>query len=251
MTRRRCSPREAQVRGFGRALVAATCAAAVCLASAGPAPAAPSTVLDLELNEAVGARTAVDTSGAAHHGSIGSHIGMNGAYASFDFHSPNGGVAYRDTHLVLVPDAADGSLDPGRGNFSVEVRFQYSLASGFPDETPNLLQKGQSGAAGGQVKLQFSRGRIGCTFKTSQGSATATSSNFVADGAWHVVRCDRTPTSVSVYVDSVRTGLRNATTGNLDNSKPWALGGKQQCDARSTDCDYFAGAVDYVRLTKG
>lgn len=239
--------------GFGRGFVATTCAAALCLATAGPAPAATSTALDLELNEAFGAQTAVDTSGAvpAHSGSIGSHIVMNGVYASFDFHSPNEGVAYRDRHLIVVPDATDGSLDPQRGNFSVEVRFQYSLASGFPDETPNLLQKGQSGAAGGQVKLQFSRGRIGCTFKTSQGTATAISSNFVADGAWHVVRCARTPTSVSVYVDSVRTGLRNAATGNLDNSKPWVLGGKQQCDARSTDCDYFAGAVDYVRLTKG
>ena len=236
--------------GARRKSVSAAAVAALCLATAAPVAAAPSTVLALELNEAFGVRTAVDSSGYGRHGSIGSHVVMNGAYASFDFHSPNEGVAYRDQHLVVVPDAADGSLDPGRENFSVEVRFQYP-PTGISDETPNLLQKGQSGTSGGQVKLQFSRGRMGCTFKTPQGTATATSSMSVADGAWHVVRCDRTPTSVTVYVDGVRAGVRNAATGTLANSKPWVLGGKQQCDARQVDCDYFAGAVDYVRLTKG
>lgn len=232
-------------------LVAACGAAALCVAIAAPAPTATTTVLALELNELPGAHTAVDSSGAAHHGSIGSHIVLNGAYALFDYHSPDEGVAYRDDHLVVVPDAADGSLDPGRGNFSVEVRFWYSPVGADPDETPNLLQKGQSGTRGGQVKLQISRGRIGCTFKTPEGTAAATSSALVSDGAWHVVRCDRTPTSVTVYVDDVRSGVRNAATGTLENSKPWALGGKQQCDGQQVDCDYFAGAVDYVRLTKG
>lgn len=235
--------------GIRRGCVTAAGAAVLCLASAAPAPAAPRTVLDLELNETFGARTAVDASGSGHHGSIGSHIVMNGAHASFDFHSPDEGVAYHDEHLILVPDAADGSLDPGRGNFSVEVRFHSSSVS--LDETPNLLQKGQSATRGGQVKLQLSGGRISCTFKTPQGTATATSATSLSDGAWHVVRCDRTPTSVTVYVDGVRAGGRNAVTGALDNSRPWALGGKRQCDARHVDCDYFAGAVDYVRLTKG
>jgi hypothetical protein len=234
-----------------RGVVAAAGAVVLCLATAAPAPAAPSTVLDLELNEPFGVRTAVDTSGMGHEGAIGSHFVMNSSFASFDYHGPNEGVAYRDQHLVVMPDAADGSLDPGPGNFSVEVRFWYSAAGGDPDETPNLLQKGQSGAQGGHVKLQLSRGRIVCTFKTPQGTATATSATSVSDGEWHVVRCDRTPTSVTVYVDGVRAGVRNAATGTLDNGRPWALSGKQQCDARSVDCDYFAGAVDYVRLTKG
>jgi hypothetical protein len=224
-------------------------AAVLVLALAAPSAAAPSTVLDLELDDAPGARTAIDTSGGAHHGSIGSHVVMNGEYATFDYHSPTSGIATQQ-HLIVVPDARDGSLDPGRGNFSVEVRFAYP-GGGDPDETPNLLQKGGSGTSGGQVKLQFSRGRISCTFKTSRGTATATSTRSLADGARHVVRCDRTPTSVTVYVDGVRVGVRNASTGTLDNSKPWAIGGKQQCDGRSTDCDYFAGTVDYVRLTKG
>jgi hypothetical protein len=230
----------------GMALVGA---AVLTLATAAPAPAAPSTVLDLELDDPPGSSTAVDASGGAHDGQIGSHVVMTGEYATFDYHSPTSRVATPE-HLILVPDARDGSLDPGRGNFSVEIRFASANGADLR-ETPNLLQKGGSGTSGGQVKLQFSRGRMSCTFKTSQGTATATSTRSVADGAWHVVRCDRTPTSVTVYVDGVRVGVRNASTGNLDNSKPWALGGKQQCDGRKTDCDYFAGTVDYVRLTKG
>lgn len=233
-----------------RALLAVAGATALGLATAVPSAAVPSTVLDLELDEGVGVRVAADASGGGHHGAIGSHIAMNGAYATFDYHSPTERVAYRDQHLVVVPDAAGGVLDPGRGNFSVEVRFQYTSGTNL-DETPNLLQKGQSSTTGGQVKLQFTQGRIACTFKTSQGTATATSAAAVSDGVWHVVRCDRTATSVTVYVDGLLAGRRTTATGNLDNTKPWVLGGKQQCDARSVDCDYFAGAVDYVRLTKG
>ncbi|MGZ4447841.1 MAG: LamG-like jellyroll fold domain-containing protein [Nocardioides sp.] len=232
-------------------VLAAAVTALACVVLAPPAVAAPATVLDLELDEPAGARVAVDTGGGGHDGAIGSHVVMDGAVATFDYHSPTEGIAYHDEHLIVVPDAADGSLDPGRGNFSVEVRFEYSTAAIGTTATPNLLQKGQSGALGGQVKLQFVNGRISCTFKTPQGSATATSAATVADGTWHVVRCDRTPTSVTVYVDGVRSGVRNAATGRLDNTKPWALGGKEQCDARHVDCDYFAGAVDYVRLTRG
>lgn len=235
------------LKGF----VVAAGVAALCLAPVVPAAAAPRAVLDLELNDAFGVRTAVDTSGSGHHAAIGSHVVMNGANAAFDYHSPTEAITYVDEHLVVVPDAADGSLDPARGNFSVQVRFRSSTAGNDPNETPNLLQKGQATARGGQVKLQFSLGRISCTFKTPQGTASVTSATFVTDGAWHVVRCERTPSSVTVYVDGVRDGVRNATTGNLDNTKPWTLGGKEECDAVHVDCDYFAGAVDYVRITKG
>ena len=234
--------------GLRRAFLAVGGAAALVLTHSAPASAVPVTVLDLQLNEAAGARTAVDSSGLGHHGVIGSHLVMNAEYATFDLHPETQHIAYRDAHLIVVPDAPDGSLDPGPGNFSVEVRFRTSLVG---TETPNLLQKGQSGATGGQVKLQLVQGRLSCTFKTPQGTATDVEEVAVADGGWHVVRCDRTPTSVTVFVDGARSGARNATTGTLNNTKPWAVGGKQQCDARSVDCDYFAGDVDYVRLTKG
>ncbi|WP_295661222.1 hypothetical protein, partial [uncultured Nocardioides sp.] len=42
--------------------------------------------LDLQLNEPAGSTVARDGSGLGHHGTIGSHIRMNGSYADFDRH---------------------------------------------------------------------------------------------------------------------------------------------------------------------
>jgi hypothetical protein len=54
-----------------------------------------------------------------------------------------------------------------------------------------------------------------------------------------------------MYVDGVRTGRSVKPTGTLDNSRPWTIGGKSECDAVQVTCDYFAGDVDYVRLIPG
>jgi hypothetical protein len=89
-------------------------------------------------------------------------------------------------------------------------------------------------------------------FKTPDGTATAGSGTTpLNDNLWHTVRWDRTPTSVTMYVDGVKTGRSNKYTANLNNKKPWMIGGKTECDAVLVTCDYFAGDIDYVRLTKG
>jgi hypothetical protein len=203
-------------------------------------------VLDLQLNEARGATTAVDGSGMGHHGAIGSHVAMNGAYADWDRHPPGAGVPYNLQHLITVPDAADGSLDPGAGDFTVEFRFKTKENFG------NVMQKGQSHTVGGQVKFQIPKGKLSCMFRTSQGMATATSgATLLNDDQWHDVQCVRTSTSVTLYVDGVRVGRKNGFTGNLDNTKPWTIGGKHECDDVTVTCDYFAGEIDNVRMTKG
>ncbi len=209
------------------------------------APAAPVTTLDLELNDQVGSTTAVDDSGLGHDGAIGSHVVMNGQYAHFDRHAPGEGIPYGFDHLISVPDAADGSLDPGSGNFSVEIKYRTKESFG------NVIQKGQATTYGGQVKFQQPKGKMSCMFKTPTGTATAGSGlTPLNDNQWHVVRCDRTPTSVTMYVDGVMTGRVNHTTGNLDNTRPWTIGGKSECDAVTVTCDYFAGDIDYVHLIK-
>jgi hypothetical protein len=229
------------------AAVAALATAALPLAIApAPAEAAPTAVLDLQLNEPAGASVTRDSSGAGHDGAIGSHLVMNRQSAAFDLHSPGAGVSFGAQHLILVPDARDGSLDPGAGNFTVELRFRTTERFG------NVLQKGQATSVGGQVKFQIPKGKLSCMFKTPQGTATAGSgTRLLNDNAWHVVRCERTPTSVTMFVDGVRTGRKNGFTGNLDNNKPWSLGGKPDCDGVQVTCDYFHGDIDYVRLTKG
>lgn len=208
--------------------------------------AAGTQVLDLKLNESAGATVARDASGQGHHGTIGSHVKMNGSFADWDRHSPSEGISYGLKHLITIPDAANGSLDPGSGNFSITLRFRTSNSFG------NVLQKGQATTPGGQVKFQIPKGKLSCMFKTASGTATASSgTRLLNDNAWHVVRCDRTPTSVTMYVDGVRTSRINHSTGNLNNTKPWSIGGKPQCNGATVSCDYFAGEIDYVRMTKG
>jgi Ca2+-binding RTX toxin-like protein len=215
------------------------------LSPVGSALAAGSTVLNLQLNEKAGAKVARDSSGLKHNGTIGSHVTMNGAYADWDRHSPAEGIDYGLKHLIIIPDAANGSLDPGSGNFSITLRFRTK------DSFGNVLQKGQATTAGGQVKFQIPGGKLSCMFKTPTGTATATSgTHLLNDNQWHVVRCDRTPTSVTMYVDGVRTGRSNHNTGTLNNTKPWSIGGKAQCDAVKVSCDYFAGEIDYVTMNK-
>ncbi|HEX5533300.1 MAG TPA: LamG-like jellyroll fold domain-containing protein [Actinomycetales bacterium] len=210
------------------------------------AAAASGTVLNLQLNEPAGSATAVDSSGLKHDGSIGSHVVMNAVYAHFDRHPPGEGIPYGLAHLITIPDATDGSLDPGSGNFTIEIRYRTKENFG------NVLQKGQARTVGGQVKLQQPKGKMSCMFKTPQGTATAGSGTTpLNDNVFHTVRCERTPTSVTMYVDGVRTGRSTRSTGTLNNTKPWTIGGKSECDAVQVTCDYFAGDIDYVTLTKG
>jgi len=214
------------------------------------AAAVTGTVLNLQLNESAGARTAVDSSGLGHHGAIGSHIVMNGSYAKIDRHSPGDGIYYGANHLIMVDDAADGSLDPGTGNFTIEFRFRSTVKFG------NVLQKGQAKAAGGQVKFQQPKGYMSCMFKSPDGRASIKSSIFTSDGAWHTIRCERTPSEVRLYVDGVFNKRIRKATGKIDNKKPWTIGGKFDCDTSKAttgadSCDYWAGDMDYVKFTAG
>jgi hypothetical protein len=232
------------------AVVVGVAAALVSLSamSTGAVASGAGYVLDLELNEPAGATVAVDSSGLGHDGAIGSHLIMNGAYADWDRHLPAEGIYYGYDHLIAVPDAADGSLDPGTGNFSVEFAFRTKEKWG------NLIQKGQAATRGGQVKFQIPGGRLTCMFKTSSGTATAGSRQLLLnDGKWHDVRCVRTTSAVTMFVDGDRVSRTNHSTGALDNTKPWTIGGKLNCGPESgaDSCDYFAGDIDFVRITKG
>jgi hypothetical protein len=214
------------------------------------AQAAPVSVLDLELNDPVGSTTAVDSSGMGHDGAIGSHIKLNGSSANFDRHPPDAGIYYGADHLIMIPDAADGSLDPGTGNFSVEFRFRSTVKFG------NVIQKGQATTPGGQVKFQQPKGYMSCMFRTPTGMASIKSSIFTSDGNWHTILCTRTPSEVDLYVDGVFNKRIRHATGNLDNNKAWTIGGKFDCDTSdptvgADSCDYWAGDMDWVHITKG
>lgn len=236
--------------------------AIVCLAlAAAPSTAAtqvravaaadgPAVVLDLQFNEPAGSTVAVDNSGLGHHGAIGGHLKMNGSYADWDRHSPASNTYYGADHLIMVDDAADGSLDPGSENVSIEFRMRTT------DKFGNIIQKGQAKAFGGQVKFQQPKGFVSCMFKSPTSQAATKSKIATNDGQWHVIRCDRTATEVRLYVDGVFTNRIRKPSGTIDNNKPWTIGGKFECDPNdptqgADSCDYFPGDIDYVTITKG
>ena len=209
--------------------------------------AAGSAVLNLQLNEKAGATVARDTSGLNHNGTIGSHITMNGAYADWDRHSPGEGIAYGLKHLITIPDAADGSLDPGSGNFSVTLRFRTK------DSFGNVLQKGQATTAGGQVKFQIPGGKLSCMFKTASGTATAASGTKLLERQPMARGPLRSHPDLGDDVLSMASAPAGATTrpARSTTPSPGPSAASPSATARRVSCDYFAGEIDYVTMTKG
>jgi hypothetical protein len=230
-------------------LCGATALVAVVLAA--PALAQPATAgsltHDYEMNEARGASVVHDTGATRVDGQVGSEV-TTGVWSSgakgyrFPYLRPNTPPAHPQ-HLVTVPDGP--SVDPGTSDYSIEIRYRTTHAFG------NLLQKGQSQTAGGQVKIQLPKGRPTCYFKGSQGRVGTGAKAPIDDGQWHVIVCTRTAGAVDFYVDGVRVGHKNGVSGKIDNRFPLTIGGKPQCDQVKVTCDYFSGDVDYVRIQKG
>ena len=232
-----------------RRLLAVTATLAALLAMASPVDAAiGQPVAVWQMNEQAGARTMQDSSGNGIDGTIGSDVVAGTALSG-------GGTGYRFTYvrpnqppanperLVQVPH--DNRLNPGTGEFAVEVRLRTTHSFG------NVIQKGQAGARGGYFKFQAPSGKISCLFRGSAGSSTASSGSVrINDGAWHTVRCERTASSVVMTVDGVVTGRNRNATGNIANTRPLTIAGKLNCDQVEVTCDYFAGDIDYVRIDR-
>lgn len=227
-----------------------TAAAALSLAAwAAPATAVADPVVThaYEMDEGAGASTMSDSGFPAVDGHIGDEVqtGVTSAGATgyrFPWLKPNQAPAHPE-HLVSIPD--DPSVDPLSSDYSITIRYKTGSKFG------NLIQKGQSSAAGGQVKIQLPKGQPSCYFKGSQGRAGVKGPTSLADGQWHVLTCNRTANAVELYVDGTRVGRKNGPSGNIDNRAPISIGGKPQCDQIKVTCDYFAGMVDYVRITRG
>jgi hypothetical protein len=230
-----------------RSLLAVVIALAGVVATAAPSHAAiDRPVAVWQMNEPAGSRTMVDSSGNGLNGVIGTDVLVGTALTGggtgyrFTFVQPNQPPANPE-RLVQVPHNA--RLNPGTGDFAVEFRMRTTHSFG------NVIQKGQSGSAGGYFKFQQPNGKISCLFRGSAGSSTASSGTVrVNDGAWHTVRCERTSASVVMTVDGVVTGRNRNPTGNIANTRPITIAGKLNCDQVQTTCDYFAGDLDYVKI---
>lgn len=114
----------------------------------------------------------------------------------------------------------------------------------------NVFQKGQAGSPGGYVKLEVHHGGVSCLFRGSAGSA-AVGTGVLSDGAWHTVRCARTGGTVTMTADGRVTARRQHATGRIANAAPVSIGGKDSCDQRKVQCDYFPGEIDRVQVETG
>jgi hypothetical protein len=205
-------------------------------------------VLLYDMNEAVGATVMSDTGGTAVSGAIGTDVvtGVESGGATgyrFPRVDPRTTVV-RPGHLAQIPDSA--AVDPGDAAYSVEIRYLTRAANGS-----NLVQKGQATSPGGQFKIQVDKGNPQCYFKGDRGKVGAGSSTRLDDGAWHTLRCSRTSSAVSLYVDGVLEKESAGQVGTLDNTFPMTIGGKARCDMVKVECDYFDGLIDYLKITKG
>jgi hypothetical protein len=219
-------------------------ASAVLATTGGPARASSGHAVAMwNMNEPTGASTMRDATGNGQDGRIGREVTAMRAGGSRGFHF---GRLEPDTppthprHLVTVPDSDD--LDPGDRDYAVELRLRTI------DQFGNIVQKGQATVAGGSFKLQIPSGHVQCWFRGSGGSVLVTAPSAINDGAWHVVRCERTEDGVTLAVDGRVVASGWGWTGAVSNAWPLSIGGKTDCDQVTVGCDYFSGDIDYVRL---
>jgi len=233
-----------QGRSLARTLIVlATASAFAVVGSVSPAAAAGMTVADWQMNEPPGARTMQDSSGSGLSGTIGTAIRTGvvvGGATGYSFPGQNqDGV--RPERLVTVYGSA---LNPWTAGFAVTVRF-YTGAG-----TQNIVQKGQSGTAGGFFKVDMDQGRAFCTFRGSEGQRGIGSSQTLWDHSWHTVRCERRSTGVTITVDGGAPRTTTGPTGSIGNGSALTIGGKASCSPPQVGCDYFVGGIDGVRVEK-
>jgi hypothetical protein len=222
-----------------RLAIAATTVALVSLSMQGPASAAASTTLALwQMNEPLGSKTLVDSSGHGINGQIGSEVVLNGSTHKFPYLKPNTPPA----HPGHVDQVSDSRLNPGTRDYSITLRLRWTNSFG------NIIQKGQSATVGGYFKLQAPKGVVQCLFRGSIGNAGVGSGRALNDGNWHVITCTRTATALTMVVDGVQTATLKHATGNISNTKPLTIAGKLSCDQITVTCDYWVGEMDYVQI---
>ena len=136
-------------------------------------------------------------------------------------------------------------LNPGKGDFAVELRYRTTQNFG------NVVQKGQSKSAGGYFKLEQPQGRMRCLLKDETGNKRSVTSPIATnDGQWHTVRCEREGDRLKLYVDGDLVRNVSHHLGRIANTKDLSIGGKKNCNQEEITCDYFTGYLDYVKIQR-
>jgi hypothetical protein len=220
--------------------------------SAPGASAAGTVVANWQLNDAAHSTVMRDSSGNGLNGKVASGaasagLTLNGSFFHWSTRCP-ACKPVQDARVVQVPDDDRLDIPDPDVKYTLEFRFRTTHPYG------NYMQKGQSATRGGQIKVQGPQGSVQCLFKGADGTRVGTGSgkaNGLDDGDWHVVKCVHTATQVEEYVDGVKVATNRGSTGPINNSKPFLVGGKLNCDQVQVTCDYFSGDIDWIKVTRG
>lgn len=214
-------------------------------------------VADWELNESTNSSVMTDSTGNGHDGAI---MQPNSDLLTGQ-HFDSGTTGYHWTtrcpaclpvalkRVVQVPDTSDGALDIPDPSVPYVLQFRYRTTHPYG----NIMQKGQSATPGGQIKVQLPKGKVQCLFKGANGwrVGAGTGTHLYNDGQWHTVQCVHTASYVEVWVDGVRIARKNGSTGPINNSYPFTVGGKPDCDQVKVTCDYYSGDLDWITVSHG
>jgi hypothetical protein len=214
-------------------------------ASFGAASAFGAVIADWEMNEPPGATTMMDSSGSGLSGAIGSAVVtgvVTDGATGYRWPSENRWGSAHPERLIKVDSSL---LNPGTANFTVVMRF---YTASFGDQ--NIVQKGQAKTRGGQWKIAIKNGKIVCNFLGVQHRSAVWSREIIADSKWHIVRCDRRTTGVTITIDGGAPKTNSNWTGSISNTWPVSIGGKPKCDAVTVQCDYFVGRIDSIVVMK-
>lgn len=187
------------------------------------------------LGESSGATAADETGTAAGTYSGGTQLGAPGALLS----DTNTSVRLDGVNdIVTMGDPADGSLDFGTSDFSVEAWLRTTV-----NGERAVVSKRSSGAYW-QFTVTDDAGHVGeIRANVSDGAVSRQVYGpplRVDDGNWHhvVVTFDR-DSGITVYVDGVSRSTAGATTGSVSNTAALMIG-------KASSYGYFQGDLDEV-----
>jgi hypothetical protein len=173
-------------------------------------------------------------------------IRFQSGYAAFPSACPAGAAV---CPRALLEAANDADLNPGTRFFRWSARVNVTKAQ--IAGSSNVLQKGVNNT-GSQWKMQIgaTNGKAQCVVVGTGSAVTylVRSSGTVTDGVWHKILCQRSGTTLSVWVDNVQRGQTTIpSTVSVTNSLPLRIGGPN-FNARS---DMYHGLLDDVYAELG
>jgi hypothetical protein len=186
--------------------------------------------------------TMSDSSGNANNGTT-YNVTMGVVGPAVGTYQPSG-TAYQfvktsQSHVV-APSSA--SLNPGDSDTTIAVYINTTstnIAGGNGDW--DLIRKGAIYKA--EIYPYNGRALANCHFKGTAGAASIHGGPALNDGAWHLIVCTKTSSSISVAVDRTTVGSKQVTIGSMSSSAKVVLGYK------SSGADYYDGLMDDVTIS--